>query len=208
MRIETLVVGDLQTNCYLVADDQSGEAIVIDPGGDAQVILDAIARHKWTVKLVVNTHGHFDHIMANKAIVEATGAPLAVHPDDAPMLTNPLRSFSVFAGMMSPSQAPSVELVEGSTVQVGGRQFTVLHTPGHSPGSISLYCAEEKAVFSGDALFQMGIGRTDFPGGSMPVLLKSIRERLFTLPDDTVVYSGHGPSTTIGYERANNPWLS
>jgi len=206
--IETLPVGDLQTNCYIVADEPSGEAIVIDPGGDAPAILDTVARHKWTVKMVINTHGHFDHIMANKDIVEATGAPLAVHPDDASMLTSPLRSFSVFAGKTSPSQAPTVELVDGSVVQVGKIKFTVLHTPGHSPGSISLYNAEEKVVFSGDALFQMGIGRTDFPGGSMPVLCKSIRERLFTLPDDTVVYSGHGPETSIGYERANNPWLS
>jgi glyoxylase-like metal-dependent hydrolase (beta-lactamase superfamily II) len=206
--IESLVVGNLQTNCYIVADDQSAVAIVIDPGGDAPAILDTIERHNWTVRMVVNTHGHFDHIMANKAIVEATGAPLAVHADDAPMLTNPMRSFSVFAGMLSPSQAPTVELTEGSVVEVGSIKLTVLHTPGHSPGSISLYNAGEKVVFSGDALFQMGIGRTDFPGGSMPVLLKSIREKLFTLPDDTVVYSGHGPSTTIGYERANNPWLS
>lgn len=208
MRIESLVVGNLQTNCYIVADEPGGQAIVIDPGGDAPLILDTIARHKWTVKMVVNTHGHFDHIMANKAIVEATGAPLAVHPDDAPMLTNPLRSFSVFAGSLSPIQAPTVELVEGSVVEVGSDRFTVLHTPGHSPGSISLYNAREKVLFSGDALFQMGIGRTDFPGGSMPVLLQSIRDKLFTLPDDTIVYSGHGPSTTIGYERANNPWLA
>ena len=208
MLIETLVVGNLQTNCFIVADEPSGEAIVIDPGGDAPLILDTIARHKWTVKMVVNTHGHFDHIMANKAIVEATGAPLAVHPDDAPMLTNPLRSFSVFAGALSPTQAPSVELTEGSVIEFGSVKLQVLHTPGHSPGSISLYNAQEKVLFSGDALFQMGIGRTDFPGGSMPVLLQSIRDKLFTLPDDTVVYSGHGPETAIGYERDNNPWLS
>ncbi len=208
MRIETLPVGDLQTNCYIVADEKTGEAIVIDPGGDADHILETIRRHDWVVKMVVNTHGHFDHIMANKEVVESTGAPLAVHPDDAAMLTNPLRSFSILAGRLSPSVAATVELVEGSVVRVGAVEFTVLHTPGHSPGGISLYCAEEKVVFSGDALFQMGIGRTDFPGGSMAVLVKSIRERLFTLPDDTVVYSGHGPQTTIGYEKANNPWLS
>jgi glyoxylase-like metal-dependent hydrolase (beta-lactamase superfamily II) len=206
--IDTLVVGDLQTNCYIVADETTGEAAIIDPGADADVILDTINRRKLTVKLVINTHGHFDHIMANKEVVEATGAPLAVHSADAVMLTNPLRSFSVLAGRLSPSLPASVDLSDGAVLEIGSIRLSVLHTPGHSPGSISLWCAEEKVVFSGDALFCLGIGRTDFPGGNGNTLLQSIRQRLFTLPDETVVYSGHGPQTTIGYERANNPWLA
>jgi len=208
MIIEALAVGPLQTNCYVVGDEASGEGIVIDPGGDATTILEVVRRLKLKIKLVVNTHGHFDHIMANKEVVEGTGAPLAIHPDDASMLTSPLRSFSFFAGSFRPGPAATVSLTEGSIVEVGSLKLQVLHTPGHSPGSISLWCAEQKIVFSGDALFNLGIGRTDFPGGSMRVLLQSIRDKLFTLPDDVVVYSGHGPQTTIGFERAHNPFLA
>jgi hydroxyacylglutathione hydrolase len=206
--LEPLAVGPLQTNCYIVGDEASREGIVIDPGGDAEMILEAVRRLKLKIKLVVDTHGHFDHIMANQEILAATGAPLAIHPDDASMLTNPLRSFSFFAGSFRPSPAATVSLTEGSTVEVGSTKLQVLHTPGHSPGSISLYCAEQKVVFDGDVLFYTGIGRTDFPGGSMRTLLQSIQDKLFTLPDDTVVYSGHGPQTTIGFERKHNPFLA
>jgi glyoxylase-like metal-dependent hydrolase (beta-lactamase superfamily II) len=205
--VERLVVGPLQTNCYIVGDAGSGEAMVIDPGGDAGVVLQALQRLKLTAKLVVNTHGHFDHIMANRELMEATGAPLAIHSADSAMLSNPLRSFAFLAGRMRPSPPATVFLDEDSTLTVGPYEFQVLHTPGHSAGSISLWCAAEKAVFCGDVLFNMGIGRTDFPGGSQATLLRSIRDKLFTLPDDTVVYSGHGPETTIGYERMHNPWL-
>lgn len=208
MIIERLVVGALQTNCYIVGDELTGESIVIDPGGDADLILKAVQRLKVKVKLVVNTHGHFDHIMANGDVMEAAGAPLAIHPNDANMLTNPLRSFALFVGKIRPSPPATVWLEEGSTVEVGAITLEVLHTPGHSAGSISLWCASENAVFSGDALFNLGIGRTDFPGGSYRVLLQSIREKLFTLPDETAVYSGHGPETTIGFERAHNPFLA
>jgi glyoxylase-like metal-dependent hydrolase (beta-lactamase superfamily II) len=206
--IEPLAVGPLQTNSYVVGDEASGDGIVIDPGGDAEVILEAVRRLKLKIKLVVNTHGHFDHIMANREVMEGTAAPLAIHPDDAGMLTNPLRSFSFFAGSVRPSPAATVSLIEGSTIDLGLASLQVLHTPGHSPGSISLWSAGQKIVFSGDALFNMGIGRTDFPGGSMRILLQSIRDKLFTLPDDTVVYSGHGPRTTIGFERRHNPFLA
>jgi len=206
--IERLVVGPLQTNCYIVGDEATGEGIVIDPGGDADLILETVQSKKLNVKLVVNTHGHFDHIMANGKVMEATGAPLAIHPDDAGMLTNPLRSFALFVGKIHPSPPATVLLEEGSTVEVGSIKLQVLHTPGHSAGSVSLWCTQEKAVFSGDVLFNMGIGRTDFPGGSYRVLLQSIREKLFTLPDETMVYPGHGPETTIGFERAHNPFLA
>jgi len=206
--IEKLVVGDLQRYCYVVGDVTTGEGIVIDPGADAEVILAAIERAKLRIKLIVDTHGHFDHILANRQVSEATGAPLAVHPDDASMLTNPLRSFALFVGKVQPSPPATVSLAEGDVIELGAVKLQVLHTPGHSPGSISLWCAEQKVIFSGDVLFNMGIGRTDFPGGSFRVLEKSIRERLYALPDDTVVYSGHGPETTIGHEQAHNPYVS
>lgn len=208
MIIEQLVVGPLQTNCYIVADQNAQEGIVIDPGGDGDYILRTVQRMGLTIKIVVNTHGHFDHIMANRQVMEGTGALLAIHPKDAEMLTNPLRSFALFVGKFHPSPAATLLLEDGATVQFGSIQLSVLHTPGHSPGSISLWSSAEKAVFSGDALFNLGIGRTDFPGGSMHVLLQSIHEKLFTLPDDTVVYPGHGPKTTIGFERKHNPFLT
>jgi len=206
--IEQLAVGPLQTNCYIVGDETSGEGIVIDPGGDGDTILQAVERLRLKINLVVNTHGHFDHVLANREVMEATGAPLAIHRDDADMLSNPLRGFAIFMGKFKPSPPATVFLEEGSAVECGSLRLQVLHTPGHSPGSVSLWCAEEKVVFSGDVLFNGGIGRTDFPGGSYRVLLASIRQKLFTLPDETVVYSGHGPKTTIGYERAHNPFLA
>ncbi len=208
MIVERLVVGALQTNCYIVGDAASGEAIVIDPGGNADRILETLERLKLKAKLIVNTHGHFDHIMANRELMETTGAPLAIHAADNGMLSNPLRSFALFVGRMRPSPPATVFLDEDSTLKVGAFEFQVLHTPGHSAGSIGLWCPSEKVVFCGDVLFNMGIGRTDFPGGSHRALLQSIREKLFTLPDDTVVCSGHGPETTIGFERAHNPWLT
>ncbi len=208
MIIEKLVVGALQTNCYLVGDEATREGIIIDPGGNGALILETVQRLKLDVKLVVNTHGHVDHIAANREVMEGTGAPLAIHPDDANMLTNPLRSFAILMGKIHPSPPATVLLEEGSTVEFGSIVLQVLHTPGHSAGSISLWCADEKAVFSGDVLFNLSIGRADLPGGSQRVLLQSIREKLFTLPDDTVVYPGHGPVTTIGFERVHNPWAS
>lgn len=208
MIVEQLVVGPLQTNCYIVADENTKEGVVIDPGGDGEHILRMVQRMGLSIKIVVNTHGHFDHIMANREVIEGTGALLAVHPKDADMLTNPLRSFALFVGKIHPSPPATLLLNEGTQVKFGSIALDVLHTPGHSPGSISLWNPEEKVVFSGDALFNLGIGRTDFPGGSMHVLLQSIRGKLFALPDDTIVYPGHGPQTTIGFEREHNPFLA
>jgi hydroxyacylglutathione hydrolase len=206
--VERIVVGPLQTNCYIVGDAATREALVIDPGGDADRILEALDRLNLKVKLIVNTHGHFDHIMANRELVEATGAPLAIHAADNGMLSNPLRSFALFVGKMRPSPSATVFLDEGSRLTVGATEFQVLHTPGHSSGSISLWCPAEKVVFCGDVLFNMGIGRTDFPGANHRTLLQSIQDKLFTLPDDTVAYPGHGPETTIRYERTHNPFLA
>jgi glyoxylase-like metal-dependent hydrolase (beta-lactamase superfamily II) len=206
--IERIVVGPLQTNCYIVADEATREGIVIDPGGDGKLILETVQRLEVDVKLIVNTHGHFDHIMANGEVMQGTDAPLAIHSDDAGMLLNPLRSFALLVGKIRPSPSATVFLKQGDALELGNRTLHVLHTPGHSPGSISLLCTDEKAVFSGDVLFNQGIGRTDFPGGSYQVLVQSIRDKLFPLPDDTVVYPGHGPQTTIGFERTHNPFVS
>jgi hydroxyacylglutathione hydrolase len=204
--IETLTVGPLQTNCYVFADPEAQKCAIIDPGGDAAQILATVSSLGVVVQIVIDTHGHADHILANRQIVEATGAPLAIHPLDADMLHNPLRSLSMFLGKLQPSPEASVLLADGDLVPVGSSTLQVLHTPGHTPGSVSVYCAAEGAVFSGDALFHMGVGRSDL-GGNHAALMNSIRTRLLTLPDETVVYPGHGPQTTIGYERRHNPFL-
>jgi len=203
-----LVVGDLATNCYVVGDPDTKKGIVIDPGGHAQRILDTVKRQGLEIVTIVDTHGHFDHVLANEVVKEATGAPIAIHPADAPMLTDPRKGFGVFAmffGGLRGGPPADVLLNDGDEVRFGNQVLKVVHTPGHSQGSISL--VGEGVVFSGDALFQGSIGRTDFPGGDYDQLIASIRTRILTLPDDTVVYSGHGPATTVGDEKRYNPFL-
>jgi hydroxyacylglutathione hydrolase len=206
MLVETLTVGPVMTNCYIAACGETHKAAVIDPGGDAKRILDAIERMAVEVVYIINTHGHFDHTLANDAIVTATGAPLAIHEADAPMLR--AGGGAAWFGMAGSASAATLLLHEGDVLTVGTLQLHVLHIPGHSPGGIALYGPDEGTVFSGDALFAMGIGRTDLPGGNYRQLIAGIRAKLFTLPDETIVYPGHGPATTIGRERMQNPFLT
>jgi hydroxyacylglutathione hydrolase len=207
LAVRTLLVGPLQTNCYLASCTETHEAIVIDPAGDARRILQAIREGGLTVRLIVDTHAHFDHVGANGAIHDATGAPIAIHRLDADALTQPVKLFGL--ALSGPASPPAERLLEdGDEVAVGREMLQVLHTPGHTPGGISLFHAAGPAVFCGDALFQLGIGRTDLPGGDYQTLINAIRTRLFTLPDETAVYPGHGPATTIGAERARNPYAS
>lgn len=206
MIVEMLCVGLLQTNCYIVGCEDTKEGAIIDPGGDAKRILARVEQLGLKIKYVVNTHGHFDHTLANKEVVKATGAPLAIHSADAPMLTEGGGAF--FFGIMGKASPPAeVILDEGQVLTVGEVELQVLHTPGHSPGSICLYSEEEGVLFDGDVLFNMGIGRCDLPGGSYSVLMDSI-QRLLALSDETMVYPGHGPATTIGREQRSNPFLS
>ncbi len=206
MLLIRLIVGPLQVNCFILADEKTKEAVVIDPGDDAQAILKIIKEKDLKVKYVVNTHAHFDHVGANKAIKEATGAELLLHEADAPLLAaaaNQSRSFG-----MDPVSSPAADryVEQGDVLSAGEVSLKVLHTPGHSPGGISLL--ENGMVFTGDALFAGSIGRTDFPGGDLMTLIHSIRRQLMVLPDDTKVFSGHGPATTIGEERRENPFLN
>ena len=206
LAVQTLVVGPLQTNCYLVSGGGSKEAIVIDPGGDPERILQVVEDGGLTVALIVDTHAHFDHVAANAAIREATEAPIAIHRLDAEALARPATLFGFSLG--GPASPPADRLLEDDEeIVVGEVTLRVLLTPGHTPGGISLLYEPQPAVFSGDALFQLGVGRADLPGGDYETLLNSIRSRLFTLPDSTVVYPGHGPATTIGAERAGNPYV-
>lgn len=206
MIIETLPVGLLQANCYLVGCEETLQGAVIDPGGDPQVILAAAQRWDLTLVYVLNTHGHFDHIDANARIVEATGARLAIHPLDRPLL-EAAGGAALFGLRGQPSPAPNLELHDGDEIALGQLRFQVLHTPGHTPGHVCFYEAAQGVLFDGDVLFRRGVGRADLPGGNWGQLLHSIRKILFALPDETVVYSGHGPPTTIGEEKRLNPWL-
>jgi len=204
--VETLPVGLLQANCYLVGCKETHQAAVIDPGGDARIILAAAERRGLSIVYVLNTHGHFDHVDANAAIVEATGAPLAIHPLDRPLL-EAKGGAAIFGLKGNTSPAPDRELQDGDKVEVGTLRFQVLHTPGHTPGHVCFYEADEGVLFDGDVLFRRGVGRADLPGGNWNQLMNSIRQVLFALPDETVVYSGHGTPTTIGEEKRLNPWL-
>jgi glyoxylase-like metal-dependent hydrolase (beta-lactamase superfamily II) len=196
----------LQTNCHIVSCEETKEALVIDPGGHPERILRALQDGRLTVRLIVDTHAHFDHVAANAAIRDATGAPIAIHRLEAEALAQPVALFGLSLG--GPASPPADKLLEdGDDLSVGRESLQVLLTPGHSPGGISLLYAPQPAVFSGDALFRLGIGRTDFPGGDLQTLLHAIRTRLFTLPGDTLVYPGHGPTTTISAEQAGNPYL-
>jgi len=206
MQITRLVVGPLQVNCYIVADEKTREAIVIDPGDDGTKVLGVIREKDLAVRYIVNTHAHFDHVGANKQVKDATGAELLIHREDDALLGNTAGQARMF-GMTAPT-SPKADryLRHGDTITVGNVSLTVLHTPGHSSGGISL--AGEGVVFTGDALFAGSIGRTDLPGGDLLTLIASIKEHLMILPDDTVVLSGHGPDSTIGEERRENPFLS
>jgi hydroxyacylglutathione hydrolase len=205
MILEKLLVGALGVNCYILGDENTREAIVIDPGGDACEILDTLQQHRLTLRAIVNTHAHFDHVIALNELRAETRAPFLLHADEVPILAAAQRSSAMF-GLYIPQPAPADRLLrEGDEVRAGAMALKVLHTPGHSPGGICLL--HESGVFVGDTLFQGGIGRTDFPGSDYATLMRSIRDKLLTLPDDTVVYPGHGDKTTIGEEKQLNPFV-
>jgi len=204
--IAALPVGLIQTNCYVVGCEETKEGVVIDPGGHPERILAEVERLGLTIKYVLNTHAHFDHTDANRAIVAATGAPLALHPEDRRLLQSS-GGAALFGMRADPSPPPDLELHDGDELEVGTLRLQVLHTPGHTPGHVCFYEPSEGVLFDGDVLFYRGVGRTDLPGGSWRQLMSSIQRVLFALPDETVVYSGHGPATTIGEEKRLNPWL-
>lgn len=205
MLLEKLEVGPLGVNCYLAGDEAGREAIIIDPGADAEAIISSVEKLKLDVKLLVVTHGHFDHTGALKALKDATNAGIAIHKDDAPML-NKKDPIAASFGFSFPVPPPADKLLsDGEKITIGKLIFQVIHTPGHTPGCICLLVGNK--LFSGDTLFYSGVGRTDLPGGSTRIIQESIRGRLFTLPDDTVVYPGHGPETTIGQEKQGNPYV-
>jgi hydroxyacylglutathione hydrolase len=203
--IKTLTVGPIMANCFIVGCEKTLEAAVIDPGAEPDRILMALAESNLSAKLIINTHGHFDHVGANKRLTEVTGAPILIHPLDAPMLNQLADSAAAWGMAAENSPPPDRELQDGDEVGFGQVMLKVLHTPGHTPGGISLYTAQ--AVFVGDTLFAGSIGRTDFPGGSFETLKASIQQKLFTLGDELKVYPGHNQPTTIGVEKRTNPFV-
>ncbi len=207
---EHMVVGDLSCNCYLVGDPDTKQAVVIDPGDDGGRIQRAVIRHGLTVVAVVATHAHFDHVLAAEALRAATGAPFYLNLEDMDLLQWLPASLQLFLGIVDGPPPPEVDntLSDGDELKVGNFGLQVIHTPGHSPGSICLVTAGpgEEMLFSGDTLFAMSIGRSDLPGGDQHSLFASIRQRLFPL-GDLPVFPGHGPSTSLDRERVNNPFV-
>jgi hydroxyacylglutathione hydrolase len=202
--IQQLTLGPIQANCFILGCEKTHQAAVIDPGDEADKILLALAKSALKATHIINTHGHFDHVGANRRIKTATGAELLIHRLDAPMLSHLSASAAAWGLNAEDSPRPDRELEDGDTVTFGQITLNVIHTPGHTPGGIALFA--DRSVFVGDTLFAGSIGRTDFPGGDYDTLIASIQNKLFALADDVRVYPGHMGSTTIGREKRENPF--
>ena len=204
---EVLAVGPLQCNCSILGDETSREAIVVDPGDEILRILKVLERHQLTVKQIVVTHAHIDHIAGAHRLKQLTGAPILYNQHDLPLVAM-MEDQAGWIGVRTPEvSAPDHSLEGGETVSIAGITGQVIHTPGHTEGSLCLYLPEQGVLLAGDTLFAGSIGRTDLPGGNTGKILASIKDRLLPLPDSTKVIAGHGRSTTIGAERRSNPFL-
>lgn len=205
MIIKGLAVGPIMANCFILGCEETGEAVVIDPGDEAERILSMISDLNLGVKYILNTHGHFDHVAGNKRMKDSTQAEIMIHPLDAPMLSQLSSSAAAWGLSADDSPPPDRTLENGDRVTFGDITLNVIHTPGHTPGGISF--STDGYVFVGDTLFAGSIGRTDFPGGDYDTLIASIQKKLFVLGDDVEVFTGHGPETTIGREKRSNPFV-
>lgn len=209
MKIDRFILGEFQTNCYVVRADESAEdCLIIDPGFDGREMVESLVRDGLTPVAVVLTHGHADHIAGLEALRSRfPAARVCVHRLDAGMLADAQANLSALVASPCVAEPADVLIEDGDTIEQAGIRLEVIHTPGHTPGGICLYARQEGLVFVGDTLFADSVGRADFPGGNMGELIRSIRSRLLSLPDETVVYPGHGMRTTIGRERRSNPFL-
>lgn len=205
MEVHKIEVMPLGTNCYFAFDESTREGIVIDPGGSSDLIMKKIDELQMKVVAIVNTHGHWDHVGANQTVSEKMGVPVFIHEDDADYLTDPAKNISNMMGTQSQTKAADHLLKEGDTVTFGSCKLEVIHTPGHTPGGICLY--GHGVLFCGDTLFYRSIGRTDLPGGDFHTLIESIKNKIFTLPGDTLVCPGHGMVTNVRDEINGNPFV-
>jgi len=202
--LERLVVGPLASNCYIVGSEMTKDGMIVDPGDEGERILEKVKDLQLDIKYILLTHGHFDHIGAVKDVSEATGAEICIHPDDVGYLQGKYES-NFFTISYPAASSPKRLINDGDEIKIDDLTFLVLHTPGHTPGGICLL--GQGVVFTGDTLFNHSIGRSDLPGGSSNQLINSLHAKLMILPDETMVYPGHGPETKIGMERRSNPFL-
>jgi hydroxyacylglutathione hydrolase len=208
LEIVSFTLGAVMTNVYLVADPITGEAVVIDPADDGEFIVEEATHRNWHIGSIWLTHAHFDHLAGAGGVADRVDPPppVAMHPDDYPLWR--LQGGAPYFGMsIDPGPEPTIELKHGEILWVGGNRFEVRHTPGHTRGHVIFYCKEEDVAFCGDVIFQGSIGRTDLPGGDYHTLINSIQKQILSLPDDTRLFSGHGPQTSVGRERQFNPFL-
>ena len=205
MKVYTLTVGPLDENCYLVVDEESPETIIIDPGAEAERIIEFIRDNALEPKMIINTHAHWDHIGAVVRLKEAFGIPFYMHGDDAEWLEAPLRD--LFGKNTIEGLTVDRFVKHGDEFRLGLRSVRVVHTPGHTKGSCTVWFMNDDIAMTGDTLFKGSCGRVDFPGGSMEDMLYSLQVRMVALPDECVVYPGHGPKTTMAFERAHNPYM-
>ena len=208
LKVLTIPTAPIEENCYIAYDEESKEALVIDPGNEGEKIFSLLKGEDLKVQTILLTHGHWDHIGAVEELRRKLEVPVQIHGDDASMLTDSRQNLYAFmsGGRMEGEPADKV-FREGAIFACGAYSFKVIHTPGHTPGGCCFYCQEAGVLFSGDSLFAEEIGRCDFPGGSLSSLVGSLKEQILCLPEETKVYPGHGPATRVGWERLHNPYL-
>ncbi len=209
LEIQSFILGPALTNAYLIADSETNEAAVIDPSWDGPLILEAARERKWRIGHIWLTHAHFDHFGGAAAVADAINPPppVALHPADY-WLWRSGGGAQFFGYRIDPGPEPTIDLNDGQVLHLGRVRIEVRHAPGHTPGHVMFWCPEEKVLFCGDVIFRGSIGRTDLPGGEYETLIESIRQQVFSLPDDTRLLNGHGPESTVGFERLYNPFLT
>jgi hydroxyacylglutathione hydrolase len=208
LKIQTYTLGPVLTNSYLVSDDDSGRAVVIDPADSGQMLVEEAQNYGFMIEAVWLTHAHFDHLGGVAELINELGSTpqVALHPNDMP-LWHAQGGAPFFGLQIDPGPEPTIELIDKELLYIGRYQFEVRHTPGHTPGHVVFYCLSEDVMFCGDVIFQFSIGRTDLPGGDYNTLIQSIRTKILILPDETRLLPGHGPETSVGVEKLNNPFL-
>ncbi len=202
-----ITVGSLETNCYVLSDDETSDAVIIDPGADGDMIIEHIKQLGLKPGLILNTHGHFDHIGANAAVKDEFDIDLMIHGNDVMLLSEAKSHAAGFGFPGTPSPGPNHTFKDGETITLGSMKLTVVHTPGHTPGCVCFYKEDEALLVTGDTLFAGSVGRTDLPGGSFPTLIDSLRTKIMPFDDNVRVLPGHGPGSTIGHEKRTNPYL-